>query len=636
MPKTKLIIAARASNLAQAQVKEVCQLFPNTTFKIINIQSLGDKNKKLSLLDPAVPQDFFTRELDIALLNQTADLAIHSAKDLPWPLPQGLSVIALTKADTKDDVLVSKNNLKLRKLPKGSRVGTSSAQRQEQLLALRPDLKIVSVRGTIEERLQLNDSGKIDALIVAGCALQRLGLSKRIAEVLPFNPHPLQGHLAVVARSARADLKQLFAPIDIRNTFGKVYLVGATYVDHLTLKADQALKHADVIYYDDLVDVAILARYSVKKVYIGKRKEKHSVKQDQINELLYTAALQGQRVVRLKCGDPLIFARGGEEIQYLQERLIQVEVIPGLSSAQIAAADSLIPLTHRSMANKLSFLSGHTLDREEKETLVYFMAASKLTEVALKLQKQRFKPEQPVAIIQNAGSITEKIVITCLGKLKEVELSSPILLIVGNVVKQFQKTDKYLFLGLDPWTCPLNQSVVHYPLIEIEYLKLKKIELSQYDAVLFTSKNGVKSILDNYSVKNKKIIAIGKQTQKTIEDYGYKVNYLPRTADSVSLAELIKKHRFHKILYPTSQISDNALHQLKNVDVKVFYKTKFRKQPKVDLSMYAGLVFSSASTVQAYFKIYKNIPKHLQILVYGDFVAAELAKRGYISVQKIS
>ena len=201
--------SSRQSPLALLQVQEVFGLFPEINYELIKLESFGDKNKQISLLDNP-PADIFTRELDEAILNGTADLAIHSAKDLPYPLPQGVEVIALFEAFDQSDSLVSRNNLTLETLAAGARIGTSSPTRKKELLSLRPDVEVVSIRGTIEERIAQVDSGFIDALIVATCALKRLGLEKRIAEILPFETHPLQGNLAITAKAGRDDLKALF------------------------------------------------------------------------------------------------------------------------------------------------------------------------------------------------------------------------------------------------------------------------------------------------------------------------------------------------------------------------------------------------------------------------------------------
>lgn len=206
-----LRIVARGSRLSLVQVDEVMQRFPEVPYTLQVLQSYGDKNQQLSLLQGDAPDDLFTRELDVALLKGEADVAIHSAKDLPRILNGGLELIALYEAFDKTDALVSRGALTLAQLPAGSRVGTSSPLRRSELLALRPDLEVVGIRGCIEDRVAQVRRGDIDAAIVATCALKRLGMEDEIAEVLPFDTHPMQGRLAVTARRGRPDLKALFA-----------------------------------------------------------------------------------------------------------------------------------------------------------------------------------------------------------------------------------------------------------------------------------------------------------------------------------------------------------------------------------------------------------------------------------------
>lgn len=636
MLPTNLRIIARPSLLAAKQAEEIMASFPKIAYKVIAVKSQGDKDKKLSLSSKDAPNDFFTRELDAALIAGAGDIAVHSAKDLPWPLAPGLAVIALTKGIRHDDVLVSKNNLELAQLPAGAVVGTSSLSRQRQVLAQRPDLKIRTIRGTIQERLKLVDSRKIDALVVAGCALERLKLSKRIAQKLKFAVDPLQGRLAVVARIERVDLKALFSKIDIYHKFGKVFLVGATTAEHLTRKADQALKRADVIFYDDLVERSLLADYSARKIYVGKRKGRPSIGQDEINVLLWRGASQGKTVARVKAGDPLVFSRGGEEIEYLQKHLVEVEVVPGLSYAQIAAADNLIPLTKRGVASRLVFISGHNIGQTTGESLVYFMAASKLKEISLQLLASGQAKTIPAVLIRDAGLPSEQVITTDLGRLGDINIDSPVILIIGEVVRQTCQREKILFLGLDPSSCKLKGQLVHYPLIRVELLDRKISKLNKYDAILFTSRNGAKAFLGQNIVKKQLIIAIGPATKQAVESYGYRVAYMPKKTDSASLLKLVKTKKFKRILYPTSQLSSNRLHDLPNVAVEVVYQTKYLRQPKLDLDKYSGLVFSSSSTVRAYFKIYKKIPRQLLIYVYGQQVKDELAKRGYRNVQALS
>ena len=212
-------IISRQSKLALLQVDEVMSQFPDVQYELIKTDSYGDKHKEVSLMDKSVSADFFTRELDAALLEGRADIAIHSAKDLPYPLPAGIEVIALTESADKSDSLVTRDGKTLDQLPSQSKIGTSSEQRKAELLALRPDVEVVAIRGTIEERIAQVDNYTVDALIVATCALDRLALAHRASERLPFKTHPLQGNLAITASShVGKDIRELFSKIDVIQT----------------------------------------------------------------------------------------------------------------------------------------------------------------------------------------------------------------------------------------------------------------------------------------------------------------------------------------------------------------------------------------------------------------------------------
>ena len=387
----KLRIISRQSPLALLQVDEVLRtLPPNIEYEVIKVTSYGDRHKNVSLMSDSVSPDFFTRELDRALLDGDADIAIHSAKDLPYPLPIGIKVVALTKGGDKSDSLVSKGNVKLADLPSGSRIGTSSVVRKAELFALRSDIEVVPIRGTIEERIAQVDDGYVDALIVATCALDRLGLSHRAAEKLPFKTHPLQGNLAITVGDKAPDwIIDLFTPFDIRREYGKVTLVGfgPGDPDLLTIKGHKALEHADVIFYDDLTNESFLNQFKAEKIYVGKRSGKHSHHQDDINELLYQSAIQGKDVVRLKGGDPMLFSHGREEVDFLRSRMVDVEIVPGISSGNALASLLQIPLTHRGVARSVAMVLGHSDEPQtpNADTLLYYMGGSSISKIASSL-----------------------------------------------------------------------------------------------------------------------------------------------------------------------------------------------------------------------------------------------------------
>lgn len=628
-------VISRDSTLALKQVDEVFSQLENLNYDLVTIKSLGDKNKQICLLDNP-ETDIFTRELDLAILNQQADIAIHSAKDLPFPLPEGLDIICLLSSADKSDSLVSTNNTTLENLPSGAKIGTSSPSRRKQLLDIRPDLEIISIRGTIEERIAQIDDGTIDALIVATCALERLGLKDKITEILPFETHPLQGNLAIVAHK-NFQSASLFSHLDIRKKYGKVFLLGAGIgnKDLLTIKADKILKEVDQIFYDDLLDKKMLDDYPGEKIYVGKRKGQHHVKQEETNQLLFEAAYKGMNVARLKCGDPFIYGRGGEEMHFLQQRCINTEVVPGISAAQAAAANSQIPLTLRNVSSNLIFRTGHKASslaqnesKNDKQTVIYYMGASNLSEIKQELLREDRNSTTPVALIQDANSAEQKQIITTIGEMDMSDCKSPLIIIIGDVVAAQNPRPRVLYTGINPYNSKATGEIFHYPLIKTEPCHCC-VDPGVFDGFIFTSKNSVKHFLSKYQLNSdQKIFAIGNITKKELNNYGIKTDYMPSIADSDHMVELINQLQFKTLGYPCSDKSNNALHQLDNVTPVICYHTTAIKQDKIDLNNFDKIVFSSGSTVDAFFDIYNEIPKHIRIHVYGKHSLKVLKNKG--------
>lgn len=201
----RIRIGTRASRLALEQVNEVVRRFGIGEHEIVVYDTSGDIDKDTPIAE-VEGTDFFTDRIERALLKKEIDLAVHSAKDLPDRIPEGLMIVATTESIDKDDVLVSKGNLKLSELPAGAKVGTSSRRRKESLLMLRSDLKLIDLRGNIEERMEKLNRGEYDAIVIAAAGLIRLGLEHRIAERLPFEAAPGQGALALEIRKEDKEL----------------------------------------------------------------------------------------------------------------------------------------------------------------------------------------------------------------------------------------------------------------------------------------------------------------------------------------------------------------------------------------------------------------------------------------------
>ncbi len=234
---------------------------------------------------------------------------------------------------------------------------------------------------------------------------------------------------------------------------GRVALVGAGPGDPdlLTIKAARLIAEADVIFADRLVGKGILelANPGAEIVSVGKSKGEHSVPQDEIQRRLVEAALSGKRVVRLKGGDPFIFGRGGEEVEALRAAGIEVEVVPGISAALGVAASVQIPLTHRDMAQAVTFVTGHAKLGAEpdldwaalarvNQTVVVFMGVGTAAMIAARLVAAGRDASTPVAVIENGTREDEIRAFGVLGELSEViyraGIQGPALLIIGEVV----------------------------------------------------------------------------------------------------------------------------------------------------------------------------------------------------------
>jgi len=319
-------------------------------------------------------QDIYNRELSRAILHDEGDLAIHLAVDLPYPLPKGLEIIALLKINDHN----------------GSKVTTE--------------------------------------------------LSYLYSQVLSFNKDPLQGYLAIVSATNRRDLKTIFSKYDVKSSFGKVTLVGfgPGNPDLLTLGGDRALAQAEYIFHDDLIDKEFLQKYQAEKVYVGKRKARHSVTQDQINQLLLHAARAGKQVVRLKGGDPMVFAHGGEEIEYLQRNLVDVSAIPGVSAGFAASSYAKIPLTQRDISSSVAFISGHVESAflPNTDTLVIYMGGSTIKKIASRAILEGRDPDTPVVLIYNVSLPDQEEEYFSLSELSvnHKKFPTPVIIIIGDVV----------------------------------------------------------------------------------------------------------------------------------------------------------------------------------------------------------
>jgi uroporphyrin-III C-methyltransferase / precorrin-2 dehydrogenase / sirohydrochlorin ferrochelatase len=268
----------------------------------------------------------------------------------------------------------------------------------------------------------------------------------------PVGTRVLEGDEAGAVTALKSEIRtsQLTsAPGSGNSSIGEVYLIGAGPGDPdlLTLRALQLLQQADVILYDRLVSEAVLqrARRDAQRIFVGKEAGERG-QQDRIHELLVSLAREGKRVARLKGGDPFIFGRGGEEIEVLQAHGIPFTVVPGITAALGAAAASRLPLTHRRLAQSVTFVTGHVSDgalpdwrffANPAHTVVFYMGVAQLSGIVSRLRAAGAAGEHPVAIIEKATLPEQRVLrgtladICTLAGAQQVE--PPALLVVGAV-----------------------------------------------------------------------------------------------------------------------------------------------------------------------------------------------------------
>lgn len=236
----------------------------------------------------------------------------------------------------------------------------------------------------------------------------------------------------------------------------KIYLVGAGAggIDNLTVKAYKLIyEDADVVIYDRLIseDIISIIKPDAEKIFAGKEPDKHHKTQEEINDLIVESAKQGKIVVRLKGGDPFIFGRGGEELEFLKEHGLTAEVIPGISAAQLAATKFKIPTTFRKLADGVIYISGHNYKNEipnldyeylakTNNTIVIYMGVGNSNIIAEKLIENGANLHLPVAVIQEVGMENERVIYSNLQNLstdiKANDIKNPAIIIIGKVVKK--------------------------------------------------------------------------------------------------------------------------------------------------------------------------------------------------------
>lgn len=393
---------------------------------------------------------------------------------------------------------------------------------------------------------------------------------------------------------------------------GMVYLVGAGPGNPglITVKGLEAIKKADCIVYDRLASPRLLkyAREEAELIYVGKLPDRHTLTQEEINELLVEKAREGKIVTRLKGGDPYIFGRGGEEAERLVEEGFRFEVVPGITSAIAVPAYAGIPVTHRDFNSSFSIVTGH--ERPEKtessiqwdrlatatETLVFLMGVSNLPFITQQLIKYGRKPQTPVALIRWGTRIEQRTLVGTLEdivqKVKENNFKSPAIIIVGEVVRLrdrlswFEKKplfgrrilvtrarsqnsvllEKVEELGGEPVEFPVIRTVAP---TETTQLDQALQNLPAYDWVIFTSVNGVNYFfrrlrelkIDVRQLSKARIAAIGPKTVEALENKGLVTEVIPEKYNAEALVEQLRPlvQNGEKVLLPRGDLAREIL-----------------------------------------------------------------------------
>lgn len=447
---------------------------------------------------------------------------------------------------------------------------------------------------------------------------------------------------------------------------GKVYLIGAGPGDPglLTVRARELIELADVVVYDYLANPKLLEwmRDDAESIYVGKSAGRHSIPQDEIEEILVDRAKKGLQVVRLKGGDPFIFGRGGEEIAELEIDHIPYEIVPGVTAALAAAAYAGIPLSHRDYSSSITFLTGH--ENPEKQelsidfrtygkqngTLCIYMGIGQLPRIVHELKDGGMAGSQPVAIIEWATLNRQRSITgtldTIVHDLEVSGLGAPAIIIIGEVVAQRAKTAWFegrpLFGKRIVVTRAREQAgeltklleangadVIELPFIEIAPTVNEKVlgevfaDIAVYEWVIFTSANGVKEFFNLFHrafsdircLGPMRIAAVGSATAREIEKHHLKVDLIPAKANADALAdELIENEGLEslKVLVVTgNQNREDLVRRLETearaiVDQLPLYETRkacLDTHPSAARFRKEGadaVLFTSSSTVKSF------------------------------------
>jgi uroporphyrinogen III methyltransferase/synthase len=436
---------------------------------------------------------------------------------------------------------------------------------------------------------------------------------------------------------------------------GIVYLVGAGPGDPglISVKGNELLHTCDIVIYDALVNETLVATLpdTTTKIFAGKRGNKLSASQSDINKMLLTYAKKGKVVVRLKGGDPLLFGRGSEEMEYLSEHRINFEVVPGVSSAIAAPAWAGIPVTHRSISRSVAIVTGHlqagesidNLTMPVADTIVFLMAMQNLPVLVDRiLSGAKFTKKTPAAIVQNGTLPYQKVVSGTLGTIVSLKerhsIEAPAVFVVGETAK-FAKSlswfrasplagTRVIVLRTPEQSDDLlkelysaGATAVPWPIIKIQprtrtLASLSGSFLAKFTMVIFTSPNGVRLFMealfhkgiDARHLAGKKIYTIGGGTAASLKKYGIIPDYVPKKFVAEELLSIIPEHlQEEHILVPRASVARTILIdtlKARHADVTEFqvYDTVATNPEYCPVLDGDYVLFTSSSTVEHYFE----------------------------------
>ena len=447
---------------------------------------------------------------------------------------------------------------------------------------------------------------------------------------------------------------------------GKVYLVGTGPGDVglITLKGYRLISQADVILHDHLIpkELLALAKPGAEVISVGKFASRHTLPQEQINDLLVEKAKENKVVVRLKGGDPYLFGRGGEEVQRCVEKGVDFEVVPGVTSALSVPCYAGIPPTHRDCTSSVAIVTGHRKDEKEIEipkagTVIFLMSVSNIRKIVNSLLNAGWPETTKIAAIENGTLYNQRVIKGTLetfpDTVEQQQLKTPAIFIVGKVVELQQELDWFgkqpnvLVLGNHPQRYQRLGNIVHKRIIDCvaidDYTKADSVlkNIKTFDWIVFTSVNGAKYFferlylagLDARSLCNAKIAAIGKTTANRLRDFGIAADMIPDNESSAGLLEEFAKLNMSKlkVLLPQSEIAskelpEGLLEMHAVIEQIPIYKTIDIDPGEVDFSFIDQILFTSGSTVRAFIKRFGQVPENVKCYCLGPPTLNEAEK----------